>query len=233
MRRVESCDWTAAVHSVTMSTVAAATVAATLSIRHTSPPRRRSFSMNIQKEDQARRRLPMSTTPKKLRRKQHQRRSTSRSQSAERAPSTPTPEENWPLRDGPSASSAAMEVRERGDLDAAFERFSRLLELKQALLGWWHAEVGQLLCQMGDIARQQGRDEKALALYTRALPVLEHALGAEHAEVGALLGGIGIAQVRAAAPSPPPLLLPLAMFSHCARIFSLTGQSRAVYRRMH
>ena len=189
--------------------------------------------MNIQNEDQARRRLPMSTTPKKLRRKQHQRRSTSRSQSAERAPSTPTPEENWPLRDGPSASSAAMEVRERGDLDAAFERFSRLLELKQALLGWWHAEVGQLLCQMGDIARQQGRDEKALALYTRALPVLEHALGAEHAEVGALLGGIGIAQVRAAAPSPSPLLVPLAMFSHCARIFSLTGQSRAVYRRMH
>ena len=79
-------------------------------------------------------------------------------------------------------------------LQAAFDNFARLLELKQTLLGWQHPEVGQLLAKMADVSRQMGHDERALALYTRAMPIFQATLPQDHPEIGALLASMGIAQ---------------------------------------
>lgn len=176
------------------------TMSTTLSMRHTSPTSRRAFSMAVGREKVNK--APGSPhVPGKRSAKRHQQvllRSTPDAGAVAASSVRDSRAADGKIDKALSTSSEkALRLRTVGDLEQAFAHYARLLEVKQTLLGWRHTEVGQLLAQMGDVARQQGLDGKALALYSRALPVLQQTLGAEHAEVGALLGGLGIAQVRA------------------------------------
>jgi len=92
-------------------------------------------------------------------------------------------------------SNEARLATARGEPAAARRLFEDVLARRIAIHGEYHAEVGDTLNDLGNVAKDAGDLAAAVDFYTRALHTYERALGPDHPRVPIALSNLGEAAI--------------------------------------